>query len=67
MDDPVSERILIHAGRRTGRTFDNEREFLNALDAGKQVFTTRNGVYFEVTADTQGVRYTALAEKPQGV
>lgn len=63
----MTDRILIQAGRRNGRTFDNEREFINALDSGKQVFTTRNGVYFEVTADGDGVRYTALTEKPAGV
>lgn len=63
----MTDRILIAAGRRTGRTFDNEREFINALDAGKQVFTTRNNVYFEVTGDAGGVRYTALVGKPEGI
>jgi len=63
----MSDRILIQAGRRNGRTFDNEREFINALDAGNEVFTTRNGIYFSVTADGDGVRYVALTEKPQGI
>lgn len=65
--DALSERVLIPAGRRTGRTFDNAKEFLNALDAGSQVFTMRNGVYFEVTADGDGVRYSALTAKPDGI
>lgn len=63
----MTDKVLIQAGRRNGRTFDNQREFLNALDSGKQVFTHRNGVYFEVTADGEGVRYTALPSKPEGV
>ena len=63
----MSDRVLIQAGRRDGRTFDNWREFLNQLDAGKQVFTHRNGVYFEVTADGDGVKYTALTERPAGL
>lgn len=63
----MTNQVLIPAGRRNGRTFDNEVEFINALDAGQQVFTTRNGVYFEVTADGDGVRYTALVTKPEGI
>lgn len=63
----MNDRILISAGRRNGRTFDNAVEFINALAAGQQVFTARNGVYFEVTADGEGVRYTALVAKPEGI
>lgn len=63
----MGERILIAAGQRNGRTFDNEGDFLAALDAGGEVFTTRNGVYFSVTKDGEGVRYTALTERPEGV
>lgn len=63
----MSDKVLIPAGRREGRTFDNEREFLDAMDAGKQVFTTRNGIYFEVTAAEGGVRYVALTAKPEGI
>ena len=60
-------RVFIPAGRRSGRTFDNEREFINAMDLGNQVFTHRNGVYFEVTANGDGVQYAALPEKPDGI
>jgi len=56
--------VIIPAGRRSGRTFDNESEFLGALDAGDRVFTERNGVYFEVIADSSGVRYVAHESKP---
>lgn len=59
--------VLIPAGRRNGRTFDNEQEFLNALDAGNRVFTERNRIYFEVLADGQGVRYVAQESKPEGL
>lgn len=63
----MSEKVLIRAGARTGRTFDNESEFVTALNDGKQVFTERNGVYFEVEAQDAGVRYVALMAKPEGV
>lgn len=59
--------ILIHAGRRNGRTFDNESEFVAALNDGKQVFTERRGIYFEVIAAEDGVTYRALTEKPEGI
>lgn len=67
MAEPVTERILIPAGQRNGRTFDNEGDFLAALADGKEVFTTRNQVFFSVTKDGEGVRYTALAERPEGI
>lgn len=60
-------KVLIPAGRRNGRTFDNEQEFLNAMDAGNEVFTHRNGVYFAIEADGDGVRYVALPDKPEGI
>lgn len=63
----MTERILIQAGMRNGRTFDNEAEFRSALAEGKEVFTHRNGVYFQVTADGDGVRYAAQTSKPEGV
>lgn len=63
----MTNRILIPAGRRDGRSFDNEQEFLNAMDAGNQVFTERNGVYFEVVADGSGVRYEAQSDRPTGI
>lgn len=61
------ERVFIPAGQRNGRTFDNEGEFLSAINDGKAVFTERNGVYFEVTRDGPGVRYSALTERPEGI
>ena len=61
------EKILIQSGARAGRTFNNEADFIVALTGGKQVFTARNGIYFEVLRDGEGVRYVALTEKPEGI
>ncbi len=57
-------KITIPAGRRNGRTFDNQAEFINALDAGDQVFTVYNRVHFEVVREGGGIRFVALPEAP---
>lgn len=63
----MTDRVFIQAGQRNGRTFDNEGEFLAALDEERAVFTERNGVYFEVVRDGEGVRYIAMETKPEGL
>lgn len=62
----MTETVLIPAGKRTGRTFTNERALRRKLDEGDfRVITEYNRVYFDVLAEgDEGVRYVALTEKP---
>lgn len=60
------ERVLIDGGPRRGRTLLNESAFRGALAQGKQVFTERLGVVFEVTLNDGDIVYTALPFRPDG-
>lgn len=64
----MSERVVIDGGRRQGRNLSNEPAFRSAVEAGKDVFTKRNGVWFAVSVgDDDQIVYTALLTRPEGV
>ncbi len=61
-------KVLIEPGRRSGRSLQNEPKFRQALEAGQEVFTKLNGVFFAVDFDEEGnAIYSALAMRPVGI
>ena len=52
-------------GIRRGATFMQEAEILDIIGRGDNPVIKLNGVYFVVTANEQGWRYTALERKPE--
>lgn len=67
MSNPAP-RILIGAGPRVGHAqLANDDEFKAKIADGFEVFTLIRGVYFAVTAEGDGLRYTSLAERPDGI
>lgn len=59
--------ILIDGGKRTGSGLQAEPLFRAKIGEGYQVFTQRNGVFFQIGLDGDRVVYKAMPKRPEGV
>lgn len=61
----MPEVVVIHGGRRQGRTLGSEAAFRAAVSEGKKVYTWLNGVWFRVEVGLlDDVQYLPCPSKP---